>query len=38
MAQSVTEIDQLIEQGLSRYGEGELDEALLLWEIGRAHV
>jgi len=32
MAQSVTEIDQLIEQGLSRYGEGELDEALLLWE------
>jgi len=32
MAQSATEIDQLIEQGLSRYGEGALDEALLLWE------
>jgi len=32
MAQAVTEIDQLIEQGLSRYGEGALDEALLLWE------
>ena len=32
MARAVTEIDELIEQGLSRYGEGELDEALLLWE------
>jgi len=26
------EVDRLIEAGLERYGEGELDEALLLWE------
>ncbi len=32
MARGVTEIDRLIEQGLSRYGEGDLDGALLLWE------
>ncbi|HET7500563.1 MAG TPA: hypothetical protein VFK02_06150 [Kofleriaceae bacterium] len=28
----MTEIDRLIEQGLSLYGEGDLDGALLLWE------
>jgi len=32
MARAVTEIDRLIEQGLSLYGEGDLDGALLLWE------
>jgi hypothetical protein len=32
MAGAVTEIDRLIEQGLGRYGEGDLDGALLLWE------
>jgi hypothetical protein len=32
MARGVTEIDRLIEQGLSLYGEGDLDGALLLWE------
>jgi len=29
---SGTEIDRLIEQGLGRYGEGDLDGALSLWE------
>jgi hypothetical protein len=32
MAQGVTEIERLIEQGLTLYGEGDLDGALLLWE------
>jgi hypothetical protein len=32
MARGVTEIDRLIEQGLSLYGEGDLDGALQLWE------
>jgi hypothetical protein len=32
MPRAVTEIDRLIEQGLSLYGEGDLDGALLLWE------
>lgn len=32
MAQGVTEIDRLIEQGLALYGDGDLDGALLLWE------
>jgi hypothetical protein len=32
MSRAVTEIDRLIEQGLSLYGEGDLDGALLLWE------
>jgi hypothetical protein len=32
MARGVTELDRLIEQGLSLYGEGDLDGALLLWE------
>jgi hypothetical protein len=32
MERAVTEIDRLIEQGLSCYGEGDLDGALLLWE------
>jgi len=30
MARGVTEIDRLIEQGLTLYGEGDLDGALLL--------
>jgi hypothetical protein len=32
MARVVSEIDRLIEEGLSLYGEGDLDGALLLWE------
>lgn len=32
MARDVSEIDRLIEEGLSLYGEGDLDGALLLWE------
>jgi len=32
MARAVSEIDRLIEEGLSLYGEGDLDGALLLWE------
>jgi hypothetical protein len=32
MPRGVTEIDRLIEQGLTLYGEGDLDGALLLWE------
>jgi len=32
MARGVSEIDRLIEEGLSLYGEGDLDGALLLWE------
>ena len=32
MTRGVTEIDRLIEQGLTLYGEGDLDAALLLWE------
>jgi hypothetical protein len=32
MTRGVSEIDRLIEQGLSLYGEGELDQALRLWE------
>lgn len=32
MTRAVTEIDQLIEQGLSLYGEGDLDGALQRWE------
>src|ERR1700760_497270 len=32
MAPPSTEIDRLIEEGLSLYGEGDLDSALLLWE------
>lgn len=32
MVRGVTEIDRLIEQGLTLYGEGDLDGALLLWE------
>jgi hypothetical protein len=32
MLRGVTEIDRLIEQGLSLYGEGDIDGALLLWE------
>jgi hypothetical protein len=32
MARGLSEIDRLIEEGLSLYGEGDLDGALLLWE------
>jgi hypothetical protein len=32
MVGAVSEIDRLIEEGLSLYGEGDLDGALLLWE------
>jgi hypothetical protein len=32
MARGVSEIDRLIEEGLSLYGEGDLDGALLLWD------
>ncbi|HEY6174457.1 MAG TPA: hypothetical protein VIX73_08445, partial [Kofleriaceae bacterium] len=32
MARGASEIDRLIEEGLSLYGEGDLDGALLLWE------
>lgn len=32
MARALSEIDRLIEEGLSLYGEGDLDGALLLWE------
>src|SRR4051812_42107231 len=32
MARELAEIDRLIEDGLSRYGQGDLDGALLIWE------
>lgn len=32
MTRAVTEIDELIEQGLGLYGEGDLDGALQVWE------
>jgi len=32
MAQGSTELDRLIEEGLTLYGQGDLDGALLIWE------
>jgi len=32
MAQGSTDLDRLIEEGLSLYGQGDLDGALLVWE------